>query len=435
MDTHHIWHRYLLITSVFVFIVYLIQGLSPLRISSDSAMYLHMARSAWLGNGFTVLGGNVHLPSGYPAALALFHSIGLATPFVFVFLNAIFLLCGSLIFYHLFQRTYGLNKIEGLCLILMTFLCFVSLKNTVLTMSEPMYYFISSLALFSLGSVKGNPWKCWGTLVLSLILISEAIWIRTVGIALVPPLIFVMLLSSGQFNLKKVIRNKRNLGFCFFLILVAVVIAYSFRGYTSYENIIFDLFITRVAETSFSEALITHFVWKVTEISQILLNIPMSILPDWLKIPFLGSGVLVLYFVARGIFTHISKICWLDVYFISYASIVLIWHYQDPRFWLPVLPFLFLFLYRGISISSYMGIHKIGIISWLSIYGGMGFIALIYSTHLTFSEADFPDRYGGGAYKEMYRSAFTGREFVSGSKDMNLKFELLQLYEPRAKNN
>ena len=82
-----------------------------------------------------------------------------------------------------------------------------------------------------------------------------------------------------------------------------------------------------------------------------------------------------------------------------------------------------------------MGIHKIGIISWLSIYGGMGFIALIYSTHLTFSEADFPDRYGGGAYKEMYRSAFTGREFVSGSKDMNLKFELLQLYEPRAKNN
>ena len=159
MDTHHIWHRYLLITSVFVFIVYLIQGLSPLRINSDSAVYLHMARSAWLGNGFTVLGGNVHLPSGYPAALALFHSIGLATPFVFVFLNAIFLLCGSLIFYHLFQRTYGLNKIEGLCLVLMTFLCFVSLKDTVLTMSEPMYYFISSLALFSLGSVKGNPWK------------------------------------------------------------------------------------------------------------------------------------------------------------------------------------------------------------------------------------------------------------------------------------
>ena len=199
MNTHHIWHRYLLITSVFVFIVYLIQGLSPLRINSDSAMYLHMARSAWLGNGFTVLGGNIHLPSGYPAALALlFHWFGDAFCICISELHISALRIVS--FYHLFRRKYGLNKTEGLCLVLMTFLCFVSLKNTVLTMSEPMYYFISSLALFSLGSIKESLRKCWGTLVLSLILISEAIWIRTVGIALVPPLIFVMLLSSGQFN-------------------------------------------------------------------------------------------------------------------------------------------------------------------------------------------------------------------------------------------
>ena len=131
----------------------------------------------------------------------------------------------------------------------------------------------------------------------------------------------------------------------------------------------------------------------------------MSILPDWLKIPF-GLWCFSIIFCCSRNFLPISKICWLDVYFISYASIVLIWHYQDPDFGSLILPFLFLFLYRGISISSYMGIHKIGIISWLSIYGGMGFIALIYSTHLTFSEADFPDRYGGGAYKEMYRSVY-----------------------------
>ena len=435
MDTHFIWRRLLSATLVVVFMLYLTQGLSPLRINSDSAIYLHMARSAWLGNGFTVLGGHVHLPSGYPAVLALLHAIGMATPFVFVSLNSIFLLCGSFVFYHLFRRTYSLNPVEGVCLILMTFLCFVSLKNTVLTMSDTMYYFVSSLALFGLHSAKGSLWKRWGSVILSLILISEAIWVRTVGIALIPPVIFVMLISNGQFNVKKFVRNKKALGFCFFLTLVVAAIAYSFRGYTSYENIIFGLFFKSVAETNLSEALITHFMWKVSEICQILLNVPISILPDWLKIPFLGAGVLLLYFVARGFSTHLSKICCLDVYFISYASIIMIWHYQDPRFWLPVLPFLLLFLYRGLSMVSYMGIHKLGLVLWLTIYGGMGFIALAYSTHLTFSGANFSDRYGGGAYKDMYTSAFSGREFVNDSKDMSLKFELLKLYEPRAKKN
>ena len=435
MDTHFIRRRLLPTTLVVVFIVYLIQGLSPLRINSDSAIYLHMARSAWLGNGFTVLGGHVHLPSGYPAVLALLHAIGLATPFVFVSLNSIFLLCGSLVFYHLFRRTYCLNQVEGLCLILMTFFCFVSLKNTVLTMSDTMYFFVSSLALFGLHSTKGSQRGRWGTVVLSLILVSEAIWVRTVGIALIPPVIFVMLISNGQFNAKKLIRNKKALGFCFFLSLAVVVIAYSFRGYTSYENITFDLFFESVAETNLSEALITHFILKVSEICQILLNVPISLLPDWLKIPFLGAGVLLLCLVARGFSTHLSKICCLEVYFISYSSIIMIWHYEDPRFWLPVLPFLLLFLYRGLSITSYMAIHKFGLISWVAIYVGMGFIALAYSTHLTFSGAHFPDRYGGGAYKDIYRSAFAGREFANDPKDMSLKFELLKLYEPRAKIN
>ena len=435
MDTHLIWRRLLPTTLVIVFTVYLIQGLSPLRINSDSAIYLHMARSAWLGNGFTVLGGHVHLPSGYPAILTLLHAIGLATPFVFVSLNSIFLLSGSLVFYHLFRRTYGLNKIEGLCLVLMTFFCFVSLKNTVLTMSDTMYYFVSSLALFGLCSIKGRFLECLGTAVLSLILISEAIWVRTVGIALIPPVIFAVLTSNGQFNVKKFIKNKKALGFCFVLTLVVVVIAYSFRGYTSYENITFDLFMKSVAETNLSEALITHFTWKVSEIYQILLNIPISILPDWLKVPFLGAGLLLLCLVARGFSLYLSKICCLDVYFISYSSIIMAWHYQDPRFWLPVLPFLLLFLYRGLSITSYMAIYKFGLISWLTIYGGMGFIALVYSTHLTFSGADFSNRYGGGVYKDMYRSAFSGKEYVNQSKDMRLKFELLKLYEPRAQTN
>ena len=435
MDTHFIWRRLLPTTLVVVFIVYLIQGLSPLRINSDSAIYLHMARSAWLGNGFTVLGGHVHLPSGYPAVLALLHAIGLATPFVFVSLNSIFLLCGSLVFYHLFRRTYCLNQVEGLCLILMTFFCFVSLKNTVLTMSDTMYYFVSSLALFGLNSTKESLRKSLGTVVLSLILISEAIWVRTVGIALIPPAVFVLLISNGQFNFEKFIRNKKALGLCFVLTLAIGAIAYLFRGYTDYENIILDLFVKRVEETNFFEALTTHIIWKVNEVAQILLNIPLSRLPDWLKIPFLGVGVFLGCFVIRGFSAHLSKICCLDLYFISYSSIIMIWHYQDPRFWLPVLPFLLLFLYRGLSITSYMGIHKFGLISWLTIYGGMGFIALAYSTHLTFSGADFSDRYGGGAYKDMYRSAFSGREFVNDSKDMSLKFELLKLYEPRAKKN
>ena len=64
----------------------------------------------------------------------------------------------------------------------------------------------------------------------------------------------------------------------------------------------------------------------------------------------------------------------------------------------------------------------------------MGFLALLYSTHLTFSGKQFPDLYGKGAYQGIYREAFFDIEMINKTKLQKLQLDLLKWYEPRAKN-
>ena len=124
MQTNFFAYRLLIVVLIGIFISYLIQGLSPLRINTDSVAYLHMARSAWLGQGFMVAETTSYFPKGYSALLSLLHSIGLATPFIFVLLNTLFLFSGAFVYYFVFRNEYGLNRVQGLFLII-----FISLNS------------------------------------------------------------------------------------------------------------------------------------------------------------------------------------------------------------------------------------------------------------------------------------------------------------------
>jgi len=271
-------------------------------------------------------------------------------------------------------------------------------------------------------------------IIMSLILAAVAFWIRTIGVALIPAILFAVFVPKAELDSMQLIKNYRTYVSLLFLAGVLGLVLYVLAPYTNYEQIIIRLIQTSISESNPIEALILHLNWKLSEIAQIVLNIPISIVPNWLLPLFLLSGGLVALLLGHGFYAQLKTLRHTDIYFAIYALIVLIWHYQDPRFWLPVLPFLLLFFYHGLKHYSHVSFIRLGRKTWISLYIVMGCIAFIYSTYLTFSGEKFADHYGNGAYRGIYREAFFGTPMANKTEIQEQQLAILNWYEPRAKN-
>jgi len=70
------------------------------------------------------------------------------------------------------------------------------------------------------------------------------------------------------------------------------------------------------------------------------------------------------------------------------------WPYYDSRFWIPVFPFLIVYLINYFSnIQNISALKKRMVSVYLSLYILLGFSGLIYTSRITFSGNSFPDVY------------------------------------------
>src|SRR4051794_7582125 len=100
--------------------------------------------------------------------------------------------------------------------------------------------------------------------------------------------------------------------------------------------------------------------------------------------------------LAWGVRLH-DRLAAVDVFTASYLVILLIWPYQDARFWIPVSP---IFLGYAALIwertPASPAVRRAGV-AYLGAFGMLGVFAPAHSTWISLAHDRFPDRFAGGA--------------------------------------
>jgi hypothetical protein len=160
-------------------------------------------------------------------------------------------------------------------------------------------------------------------------------------------------------------------------------------------------------------------VSHVTEIGELAVNVPQRHLPIpvQLQILFLFVvGAMVAYTILTGMLQRLRPFGVIDIYFIAYAVIVFLWPYRDPRFWVPLLPFVMAYSRIGAAAWLRRRWSRRSIRLYKAAFAGLGVAALLVSSRLSLSGPDFPNRYASGPFRATYCAALNG---CQGSYDAN----------------
>jgi hypothetical protein len=88
-------------------------------------------------------------------------------------------------------------------------------------------------------------------------------------------------------------------------------------------------------------------------------------------------------------------------------AVLFVWPYRDTRFWLPVLPFLFTYIFEALRFLPGDALlrQRIQTAYQLS-FIVLGIVSLANLTYVTFSGNRFAERYANGSYRASYCAAW-----------------------------
>lgn len=351
---------------------------------------------------------------GYPALIALLLRLGLVTPATLVIINLLFLSLGllaAILLLSMPPRRYDAPFHP--CLIpLSMLLSYVTVKHSTLPLTDIPYFAVSLLALLCIEltyTALPNVRRVLALLAAAWLLTALAILVRRIGVALIPAMLFA---AVGMF-LQPARRNNRlprraypplvainTLGL--FASALTVRLTSSTEGFPS------------IASPSQGFHLLAKCLfYRLNELGELMSNIPASRLaPSFSRFLILAGAVFLICLLTslvRALRSFNYAIRPADIYFCMYVGILLIWPFNDARFWLPVMPFLFVHLVNGSHVCVAELSHKIKcssmrlpLTSYFIWFFSAGIIALAYSTHISLSGLEFPCLYGDGSLRATY---------------------------------
>lgn len=357
------YERILTAALLAVALAYCIQLPTPLRLHNDTVVLVSMAESAARGAGFLDHGRVSHYPQGYPAIVAALLRLGWFHVWTAVAINYLFLALG------LFAASKFLP--HGRLIALLTLLSFVTIKHATIPLTDLVFFGVAMLCLLAFER---------GRVLESCLLVLIAIALRRNGVALVPPLIWVLY------------RRRR------LLILPALAAAALAVRFTSTLS---DFHNTVAGHTLLDSAL-QILGFRLTEFGEIAANLPAGGLPSIAKVLLPCAGALFLALIAAGIWMRRRTFGPIELFLFGYAAILFVWPYYDPRFWLPVLPLLF--GYAGITVERLVrrGLPRELPAAYLMAFAMLGVLVLGVSTRITYSGVQFPDAYGNAQFRPTY---------------------------------
>ncbi len=376
-----------------------LQVFSPLRLNTDAVVLLSMAESAADGDGFLYDGQRTHYSAGYPALLALLLKTGFGHPWVIVGSNVILLAVGLLATYHLLVQEFFSDKALILNLCSLSTLSFVVIKHVTIPVTEVAFFCCVMWCLALMARASAMAWgrRLGVAVAASCVLAFASITVRTIGIALIPALLF-MIMSRPEVRAfftcgtgrVKVIASVFGIGLGAGAVWVVITIS-TFRELVRYVKV------PKIARAAFQIV-----SYRCTELGELLVNMPQSKLPAMARGAVPTVGILLLLLILGGLLTKQRHFGPTEVFFYCYTGVLFVWPFFDARFWLPVIPLLI--AYSGLSLErvARMRTPKIVIVTYCIVFAALGVAAIGYSTRITFAGSRFPDVYGDGSLRPTY---------------------------------
>ena len=407
---------------------------SPLRLAGDSPVYLCDATDLSAGRGFH----DTHLPPGYPHALAVLDFIGLGSMRGIVVLNLVCMGAGLFCIATVLRREFGFSRGEVNVICLLSCLSWMWVQLITFPLTELLFFALSSMVLAMLSLAKERPvFQAALYFSIAVILAAAAFYVRTIGAALFVALAISVLEARAV---------QRLVGYRTVIVLFMVGVGLTaLLGYQYRERIASPWYARALSYLTTNRnplnALEEITWWRVGEIGELTQNIsstayapttptlPLdSISPHVLSVLILRSvrlatGGMTVVLLVAGLWSRRRHFGPVEAYFLAFVGILMIWPFDDTRFFAPVLPLLLAYCWRGLCSLKIepLALRRFGV-WYTAVYCLFGLVALGDSLRVTYFDrlqpwrecavyvADLPDwltafdRYGGVRPAKIHQS-------------------------------
>lgn len=404
--------KYFLFILLFLtLILYSIQIFSPLRLRTDPISYFTLAISFSDTGNFFIHDQPSRFPDGYPFLNSIMEKAGISNSGFLIGINILSLLTGFCFLFKILNEHFKFALSHNLIVCLLSSLSFSFVKYFTLPIPDFIYFGLSLLILYLLTKYEKSPVS--GKLIVSVFtisLISILFEFRTVGFALVFPMIWFWIPKEIRFSdLIKKIHFVWFIGFGIFLIGLTF-----FISKLTYFSEGFQIFKGKGAANYFFSLL----NFRMTEFGELFINFPSTNIPNQIMILVAGTGLIIISILLVSFVKSVKYLGIIEIYLISYIAVILFWPYYDTRFWIPVFPFLVAYMIKNYSNDQNTALWKKRMISgYLSLYILLGFSGLIYTSRITFSGNRFPDVYNFDRLRPTYKYVFRNEKVDSSLID------------------
>jgi hypothetical protein len=321
---------------------YFLQVVTPLRLHFDSIVLLSSAETAARGGGFLFHGQPTVFPPGYPALLALLMRLHIAYVWVLISINIVFLLIGLLALRFLLHPAILEKQASVSTVCIFTLLSTVVIGDFTIPLTDCCFFGVAMCSLAVMNSAYSRLTARKVALSIALVVIS--ICIRRIGVALIPPLLWMI---SAQAEARLFVRHaSTGIKVARVAIIASVVVTITWVVYktSTLQDGLKELRLSGV------DKLVHLPIWRLTELGEMTANTPSVVLSPAVitsLLPFIG--IVTASLIVAGMILHRKQFGVVDVFFVSYVAGILEWPFYSPRFWLPVLPLLI--VYAGMPLK------------------------------------------------------------------------------------
>lgn len=418
---------YLRITSaaIGVFLIgYLLQLPTPLRLNPDAVVYVSLGASLADGQGLQFYHTPSHFPPGLPLLYAGLSRAGWLCSTSIVAINIFFLLLGCACAIHLLKNGLKLGTSTSLWIVLLTLASHIFIKHVTLPISDIAYFGLSlaALALILSATQAQSRMRAHQLLLAALPITAAAISVRYIGVALLPAIAWALILIHRQ-SIRHIKPSTWTLIILGLLTGMIAVAALAIRSLYVHEML--DTYSGNGGPLG-TIRLICQY--RARELGELFINIPGNHLPHRLNVFVPALGVMLAIAVAWAMIKRCRQWGPTEIYLLAFAAIMATWPYSDIRFHAPILPVLF-----GLIAATFSPVpqwRRIAVVIYTVMFCAFGWLALGYSTSLTYSGKRFADRYGDKPdLRAAYHLAFYGTAAPNGVQPDIHMLDMLRRYE------
>jgi hypothetical protein len=398
---------------LFLAAVYIVQMVTPLRLSTDTVVLLSAAKSAARGGGLLYHGRPTQYPPAYPLFIAALMRLGVANVGVIVGLNVGSILLGLAVVRLFLRRVFFCDEAAALAVCIVSLLSFVTIKYTLIPLTDPLFFGAAMCSLAVMCAAASS--FTWRKLALSAVLVLISISIRKIGITLIPALLWMLVGRSEVRRSFAQLSLAMKIALGFLVAFITGALAWLFLATSMTRSFaMIDTASAVIAGHAPIDAVAGILAFRAKELGEIAVNLPYPVLPPLIQhsLPFIGAVVFLL--VSGGLFSRRRRLGVVDIFFLSYGLVMLLWPYYDPRFWLPVLPLLIAYIGLSIKYCFQKGISAHIFDIWALSFATLGLLVLVSSTIVSFAGSGFGDRY----YTERYHSTYCAAGYCTGVSDL-----------------